>query len=506
MSRKLKLMRGSFVSVTGLGIQIAISFFMMPFLISSFGESDYGLWSLVATFMGYYGLLDLGFSSAVSRFVARTIGSSNLEERKRITSTSFYIFLILGVFAFLATILFTMFAGFFVKDPEQLQLFRFILIIMGATVSSSFPFKMFFGVLSSNLRHDLSRGLNIIQSIVNTVLIVYVVKSGYGVLGVAIVTASTSFIFSFALVFLAYHVEKSMSIKPRYFKMEQVRSLFGYGVFSFIGKVANMLKYSVDNFVIARFVGLAGVTHYAVALRLVEYFISFITSALGLTSPLYSQEEGKNDFDSILSKFLLTTKISNFIAFFAGIMILLYAKLFLQRWMGPAFADSYYLLVILMIPAIFGMCQIQIFNVLYAISRHRVVAAISVFEGVTNLIGSLILVRRYGLYGVALGTLIPMLITTLIMYPLYLCKVLNYSPLKYYGSLLANLSICTGILLVIWMPIRQWIRPEYGSMFMLAFIHSILFWGIAFFLGLKKEQRKYLIATVKARYEKRSHT
>ena len=74
MSRGVKLIRGSAVKITNFVLSIAISFYLMPFLIRSLGDSTYGIWTLVGEFLGYYGLMDIGLSSAVSRFISRAVG------------------------------------------------------------------------------------------------------------------------------------------------------------------------------------------------------------------------------------------------------------------------------------------------------------------------------------------------------------------------------------------------------------------------------------------------
>jgi O-antigen/teichoic acid export membrane protein len=52
---------------------LAISFFMMPFLVRNLGDRMYGIWTLVGSVLGYYGLIDIGLSSAVVRFISRAV-------------------------------------------------------------------------------------------------------------------------------------------------------------------------------------------------------------------------------------------------------------------------------------------------------------------------------------------------------------------------------------------------------------------------------------------------
>ena len=49
------------------------------------------------------------------------------------------------------------------------------------------------------------------------------------------------------------------------------------------------------------------------------------------------------------------------------------------------------------------------------------------WEGVTNLALSIVLGRRYGIYGVAIGTMVPSLIVHLALWPSYISKLVGLS-------------------------------------------------------------------------------
>ena len=66
-----KVAWGTALRIINIGATALVSIVMMPFIVRMLGDRMYGLWILVATFVGYYGLADLGLSSAVNRFMAR---------------------------------------------------------------------------------------------------------------------------------------------------------------------------------------------------------------------------------------------------------------------------------------------------------------------------------------------------------------------------------------------------------------------------------------------------
>src|SRR5262245_66564905 len=68
--------------------QIAIAFFMSPFLVHSLGDRRYGMWSLLESVLAYLMLLDLGVAASVVRFVARFEATRDRDSLNRVFSTS----------------------------------------------------------------------------------------------------------------------------------------------------------------------------------------------------------------------------------------------------------------------------------------------------------------------------------------------------------------------------------------------------------------------------------
>jgi O-antigen/teichoic acid export membrane protein len=57
--------------------------------------------------------------------------------------------------------------------------------------------------------------------------------------------------------------------------------------------------------------------------------------------------------------------------------------------------------------------------------RHRALASVLLLEGVVNLTLSLLLVRRFGIVGVAWGTAIPLACTSVFFLPQHMCGILE---------------------------------------------------------------------------------
>lgn len=488
-----KLIRGSMLRTVNIFMQLIVAFFMMPFIIHSLGDRMYGFWILVGTFLGYYGLLNLGLSSAVGRYVSRALGKNNVKEMNSIVNTSLVLFTIIGAIALCISFIAAIFCFYFIKSPEEVNLFRKVIIIMGVSMAIGFPIRVFGGILTSYLRYDLSTYTSMIRLTIANIFIYYFLKIGYGILALAVITFFASLLEYMLILHFAKKTFPQLEISYSYYNKDRAKLLFGYSGKSFIIQLADILRFKVDSFVIAGFLNLSLVTYYSVGARLIEYFVQLIVSSVGIMSPVFSQYEGRDDFDSIRKKFLDVTKISIIVSVFIGASIIYYGKVFIQRWMGPDFDSSYYVALILCVPYITALMQTPSIGLLYGISKHHYFAITNTCEGVLNLILSIILVKHYGIYGVALGTAISMIILKVFIQPVFVCRVINLSLYKYYFKtlFLTTLKMLTPLLFYFYI-IKDFLKADYVNIIVTGGIQVLLFMPIAFFFVLNKKERKLI--------------
>ncbi|MCX6720127.1 MAG: MATE family efflux transporter, partial [Candidatus Staskawiczbacteria bacterium] len=153
-------------------LSIVIAFFMMPFLLRVLGDKMYGLWILSGAFLAYMGYLDLGISSAVARFVARAVGQKDIKEINEVVNTSFVIYIFIGLATLLVTIALIAFLALFIKSEPELSIMKFLVFILGLNLAIGFPSRAFGGIISANLRYEISEGILLTEFLLRSLLIV----------------------------------------------------------------------------------------------------------------------------------------------------------------------------------------------------------------------------------------------------------------------------------------------------------------------------------------------
>jgi O-antigen/teichoic acid export membrane protein len=91
---------------------------------------------------------------------------------------------------------------------------------------------------------------------------------------------------------------------------------------------------------------------------------------------------------------------------FACILAFLSRQL-ITVWVGPQYASASAVAITLLVACVVGTAAWPAGTVLQAMSRHKLLAAASIMSAAANVLLSIVLLRHFGMIGVALGTLIP---------------------------------------------------------------------------------------------------
>jgi hypothetical protein len=131
---------------------------------------------------------------------------------------------------------------------------------------------------------------------------------------------------------------------------------------------------------------------------------------------------------------------------------------------------------------------------LIARGRNRFVGWMTVIEGLANLGLSIYWVRSYGLIGVAMGTLVPLIATKCVIQPLYTVIFAKVSFLKYLQKAMAPGLIACALSLAVCESIGLSTSPESSLLSFLAKLLAqvALFLVLAYILGLSGEDRQFV--------------
>src|SRR5262245_1558653 len=104
----------------GYSAQVVISFLLTPYLLRSLGQTRYGIWTLVMSLTGYYGLLDLGLGAGVNQYLTRYMAAKNVDGLNRTASAGVVTLTCCGLIVFICSLVVAMCASLLFTIPPDL--------------------------------------------------------------------------------------------------------------------------------------------------------------------------------------------------------------------------------------------------------------------------------------------------------------------------------------------------------------------------------------------------
>lgn len=471
----------------------AQAFFMMPFLVKNLGEHTYGIWVVVAGVVATSYLLDLGLTSAVMRFMAKSLGENDDTAANEVINTCLVIYTALGTVIGIGAVGLALAAPYFVSDQTALGSVRLVFLLLGMTYATEFPFKAFSGVISTYMRYDLLMVSRLASVTFTNIAFVYLLTHGYGIVAMAATTFVLSQVAAFVFYRIARNLFTGMRLGRQYVRRDLVPQLFSYSLWSFAIQIANTVRFGVDSFVIASVRSAASVTYYAVALRLVEVFADLINKATNMMMPVFAVDFFQNNLGELRRKYFLVVRVTAVAALYGGGMIVLLGRMFILRWMGPQFEQSYPVLVVLMLAMVFEVIGNGSDNMLFALNKHRYLAFASVGEAAVNFVLSVLLIGPYGLVGVAVGTAVPLVLSRAVVIPRLTMQALQLPLWNYYRNL-APAVLFAGAFVgaTAWVTAGHLAPPSYLTIVLIAAIASPIYVLGAFYVVFDATERAFV--------------
>lgn len=434
----------------GLAVAMAVGLFLSPFILHKLGDSAFGLWILVFSISGYYGLFDLGIRSSIIKYVAKYAATRDYQNLARIINTSLVSYccvaLVLvavsGVGSWYIDRIFRIAPGF-------LPTARLLFLMVGVALALGFPLSVFGGALQALQKYHWLNFIQVVSNLLRALLIVIALDHGRGLLAVALITVALPLIASSAYVAIVRRLIP-VPFGRQYIDKASFSRLINYGAITFLAIVADKLRFQSDAMVIGVFLSATAITYFSIGSKLVEYGNSVVDSMADTFLPMSSHFDAMGDRGRMRELFINGNRACAMIIFPICLVFLILGKSIIEAWVGPKYVSSYAILVLLAVPRTLYRAQAASTRIVFGMAKHKVLALAFLIEGVANLALSVALIRHFGLIGEAVGTAIPLLCTSLVFLPYYVCRLLKVRVTEFlvqaYGS---PLKICVPLVAVL---------------------------------------------------------
>ena len=458
---KKKILKNVGSSWFALGVNVLVGIFVSPYILHRLGDEAFGLWVLIFSVTGYYGLFDLGIRSSIVRYVAKYAATEEYGELNRLINTAMFSYAGVGLLALLITFAGTFYVDAIFRIPASfLATARLLFLMVGTAVALGFPLGVFGGILEGLQRFYLLNSTSVLSTLVRALLIVVALRHGGSLLTVAFITVALPLIGGLVNGAIALH------LLPVRFRLNEVdstsfRRIANYSGGTFMIIVATRLRFKTDAMVIGTLLSSAAITYFTIGSRLVDYATDVVGSLAQIFVPMSSQSDAVGDIGRLQKIFVAGNRACALIIFPISAILIILGKSVIEAWVGARYvAASYPILLILLVPSTLMLAQGASGRILFGMAKHKTLAVVVLLEGLANLVLSITLVRRFGIVGDAFGTAIPLTCTVLFFLPRHLCRVLQIHIGTYLReAFLLPLILCAplvGTLLLL----RHWFVPH----------------------------------------------
>jgi len=466
-----------------LGIEAILAFILTPIVIHFLGQSGYGIWVLIGSIIGYYGFLDLGISTAVMRYVARFAGQADHRAMNATVSTALALFFVIGFIIVIGTYFCAELLAGLVEVPlgksndfiQAIQLLSLAVAIrlVGSTFSISLMAHEMF--VASNI-------ITIIGTLARAAGTLWFLSNDWGLLGIALSHTLAAGLMGLLHFIVCMRYIPSLSIKINKINKSTLNNLITFGGVTTVIAITDTIRLNLDSIVIAKFVDMASVGVFGIAAILVRYFVHLVVAAMGVLTPRFAALHGLNEQHELSGLFLKSLFVCSLMAFSFGAMLIAFGGSFIHLWVGDDFKPAIPVLYVLVIGHTVAVSQNVGIGMMYALKKHHWYAITSTVEAILNLTLSIILVLHYGIIGVALGTVIPMLLIRAIIQPIYVSHLMKIHVATYYAYLVPGALIGVSIVtLVAFIGSKTFLDQSYLTLAIQAIIASL---GSVIFLVL----------------------
>jgi O-antigen/teichoic acid export membrane protein len=486
------------MNYVALGVDLLIGVMMLPFNITHLGQSTYGLWVLVASVTMYFSILDLGYGVSQVKFASEYRARRDSEGLNQIVSSLFFLFCIIGLAAFaIGFLLAVNLERFFNITPAQAVTGRDVLLIISAYLAIGFPASVFGGIVNGFQRNYLNGFVSITTSIVVAVVNIAVLLAGYGLLELVAATTTVRALSYVGYTMNAYRAYPGLRIRLSNVRLPRLREVTSFSVFILLIDLANKLNYATDAMVIGAVMSTVAIAIWAVAQRLIDATQTITGQLNGALFPIIVDTAALGREDRLRELFIQGTRISlaMVIPIVTGLSLL--AEPLVMAWVGPEFSGSVAVIYILSIAVAIRVGNSTSTTVLKGSGRHRLLAISNIVIATLNLALSVILVRRMGLIGVALGTLISLaLVSIFVLFPAA-CKRVQLAKRE---------ALRTAVFPALWPAVvmasvlaitRNIVNVNLPAIAGEAIIAGFIYLAVFLMLAIDREERRWYIAKLR---------
>lgn len=445
--KKKQLSLGVIFSYLTIVVQCLSGVIYTPIILSSLGQSEYGIYSLCTSFSGYLTIFNGGMNAAFVRFYVQT-KSKHKEKLSELNGVFAKIFMVLAILSLLV--------GFFISwkaewlfgnriNSGEYVLLKELFLILSFTTCVTVINCIFSSLIIANEQFIFGKLINLMQIVLAPIITVPLLVKGYGASSIFIIKL---FLTVLVTVFNAFYCFAKLKVK---FELKAVDRVLLKSILVFAGAIAvqsvmDQINWQVDKFVLAWTSGTTEISIYSVGSTLNSYYIMIASAMSGVFIAEINRLVANGRNKELSDLFVKTSRIFALLVFLIMSGYCIFGRAFILRWAGEEYEVSYYVGLLLMLPVTASLTMGLGQDIMRAKNIHKLQILINIAVTFCNFIISIPLAMKFGAVGSALGTFLCEIVICIIVQSIYYNNVGGLNMKAYYKEMV---HIMPGLILPI---------------------------------------------------------
>ena len=405
--KTLKNISYRFVSFTW---PMIFSILITPIIVLKLGVKDYGIYIFVGTITGLLGLLDLGVSYAVIKFLAEYQAVDEKEKIKKLIYSANSLFLLIGLTGLIIIILLTLGGNWLFADRLAGQQFYLILFVLAGLSFFFSSINSLYSIIPEALqRYDISSKLNIIYLTLSSLSILILVLLGYKLIAIFIAQLILTILF----VFIRRHYAIKILPDAKYrleWNKEEVKRCYQFGLSTVINGTASNLLSSLDRLIIPIFIGPSQLTYYSLPGNVAARIPGITDNLSGIIFPISASINSAGDQERIKRFYIRSVRLVTIITSAISLSVIFLAYPIMRYWLNADFAEkSTGVLIILTLTNFIIALMSPVNSFFFGLGKLKFSTILNTMMAILNAVLLLILLPRFGINGAAWAYLLSIL-------------------------------------------------------------------------------------------------
>ncbi len=491
-----QLKKGALLSYVNIGLTNIIGLVLTPYIIRSLGDSEYGLYVLIGSIIGYLSVLNLGLNNTIIRYVSKYRAEKDKKGEENFLATTMLIYIGISLVTVLIGLVLYFNLERFFKDSltfDEIVIAKKMFLILIFNLAITLPGGAFTAICNAYERFVFPSVILNIKYLSRGALIFSLLFYFPYAMTLVWIDTILNLVFIGISVYYVFKVLK-VRFKLHVYNTKLIKDIFSYSVWVFILAIVIRLQWNTGQIILGVSESTIAVAVFGVGVVLGGYYGAFAgainTLLLPKATKMSVNENNPIAYNLAMQK---VGRINGFILFLilAGFYVL--GKDFIILWVGDNYLPAWGIAFLIMIAMTLPLMQSFGNSILEAKKKNRFKSLISLFSVSIAVVFSIYLAPKYNFDGVIYPLFCAMILNTIFM-NWYYHRIFKFNFIDFFKKTILH-PILIGVIpcVLLFLLIRTYwqINSWFDFLFQTGLFVSIYFASM-FFLVLNSDEKKLL--------------